>query len=107
MELVGTFTTIDFLIGFSSTCDVFDTSVKVFSESTNSFSFPQSSKIPLAIPQRMVLVPWLGLVTRSCPSSPKIRHESPRRPKSKMLERLNFEAALATKARFLNPGFKV
>ena len=45
MELVGSFTTIDFFVGFSLKCDVFDTSVKVFSESTNSFSFPQSSKM--------------------------------------------------------------
>ena len=48
MELVGTFTTIDFFVGFSSKFDVFDTSVKVFSESTNSFSFPQSSKNTLS-----------------------------------------------------------
>ena len=85
MELVGTFTTIDFFVGFSSKFDVFDTSVKVFSESTNSFSFPQSSKNTLShFPETMVLVPWLGLATRSCPSSPKIRHESQGWPKSKM-----------------------
>ena len=48
MELVGTFTTIDLLITFSLKCDVFDTSVKVFSESTNSFLFPQSSKNTLS-----------------------------------------------------------
>ena len=48
MELVGTFTTIDFFVGFSLKCGVFDTSVKVFSESTNSFSFPQSSKNTLS-----------------------------------------------------------
>ena len=48
MELVGTFTTIDFFITFSLKCNVFDTSVKVFSESTNSFSFPQSSKNTLS-----------------------------------------------------------
>ena len=48
MELVGSFTTIDFFVGFSLKCGVFDTSVKVFSESTNSFSFPQSSKNTLS-----------------------------------------------------------
>ena len=44
MELVGTFKIMDFFMGYSVKCDVLDTSVKVFSESTNSFSFPQSSK---------------------------------------------------------------
>ena len=48
MELVGTFTIMDFLMGSSVKCNVLDTSVKVFSESTNSFSFPQSSKNTLS-----------------------------------------------------------
>ena len=48
MELVGTFKIMDFFIGFSVKCDVLDTSVKVFSESTNSFSFPKSSKNTLS-----------------------------------------------------------
>ena len=48
MELVGTFKIMVFFIGFSVKCDVLDTSVKVFSESTKSFSFPQSSKNTLS-----------------------------------------------------------
>ena len=44
MELVGTFKIMDFFVGSSVKDDVLDTSVKVFSESTNSFSFPQPSK---------------------------------------------------------------
>ena len=44
MELVGTFNIMDFFMGSSVKCDVLDTSVKVFLESTSSFSFPQSLK---------------------------------------------------------------